>query len=257
MIKAIFLDFDGTLYTHTNESLPKSAAYAIKEARKNGIKVFICTGRSEVELTWFDLGGLEFDGYIFNNGQVVIDTTGNVIYSNPIKGELKKALVDLFIEKRLPVMICDNHDVYINTVNEHIKKVQADVGSELPEIKDYTGEDFVMAAVYFTSEEDKEMLFKLDKYAEITYWHQGAVDIVPKGASKSSGIDETIKILNIKIEETMAIGDGNNDIEMLKHCGIGVAMGNSSEDVKKVADYITDDVDHDGLYNAFKHFNLI
>lgn len=257
MIKAIFLDFDGTLYTHTDERVLPSTIEAIKKVRENGIKVFVCTGRSEVELTWFDLGDLKFDGFIYNNGQVVFDNEGKLIYSNPIKGKLLDTIVNIFNEKRLPVMICNNKDVYINTENEHIRKVQSDVGSKLPEIKKYNGEDFVMAAIYFTDDKDKDMLMSLKDEAEITYWHAGAVDIVPKGSSKSKGIDETIKYYNIGLDETMAVGDGENDKEMIKHCKIGVAMGNSQEEVKKVADYVTDHIDKDGLYKAFKHFNLI
>ena len=55
----------------------------------------------------------------------------------------------------------------------------------------------------------------------------------------------------------MAIGDGGNDIAMLEHAGVGVVMGNASDEVKAVADYVTDSVDEDGVYNALKHFGLI
>ena len=55
----------------------------------------------------------------------------------------------------------------------------------------------------------------------------------------------------------MAFGDGDNDIDMIKHAGIGVAMGNAIETLKKNADYITDDVNEDGLYNALLHFNVL
>ena len=55
----------------------------------------------------------------------------------------------------------------------------------------------------------------------------------------------------------MAFGDGGNDIDMLKHAGIGVAMGNAGENIKEIADYITTSVDDDGITNALKHFNVI
>lgn len=257
MAKILFLDFDGTTYSHTTESMPKSAIEAIRLARENGILVFLCTGRSKIELSWFDLGGAVFDGYVLNNGQVAFDKDFNLIYSNAIAGQLKDFLVNLFNKKRLPVMFCDNENVYINTIDEHITKVQSDIGSALPEIKEYDGSDFVMAAVYFTKDEDKDMLMSYKNMAEITYWHQGAVDIVPKGASKSTGIDNVLAHYNLKIEDAIGFGDGENDIKMLKHCSIGVAMGNSTEEVKQIADYITDDIDNDGLYKAFKYLKLI
>ncbi len=55
----------------------------------------------------------------------------------------------------------------------------------------------------------------------------------------------------------MAFGDGGNDIAMLKHAGIGVAMGNSNDTVKAAADYVTDTVDNDGVIKALKHFGLV
>ena len=66
-----------------------------------------------------------------------------------------------------------------------------------------------------------------------------------------------IKRFGFKLEETMAFGDGGNDIGMLRHAGIGVAMGNANDEVKAAADYITASVDEDGIYKALKHFGVI
>ncbi|MBW5377106.1 Cof-type HAD-IIB family hydrolase, partial [Brachyspira pilosicoli] len=74
---------------------------------------------------------------------------------------------------------------------------------------------------------------------------------------KHIGIDKIIEHYGIKLEETIAFGDGGNDISMIKHAHIGVAMGNANKEVKEIADYITDDVDNNGIYNALKHFNII
>ncbi|MDO4757081.1 MAG: HAD hydrolase family protein, partial [Parabacteroides sp.] len=63
--------------------------------------------------------------------------------------------------------------------------------------------------------------------------------------------------LGIDVSETMALGDGGNDIPMLQEAGIGIAMGNASNEVKSYADYVTDHIDNDGLCKAFKHFGLI
>ena len=55
----------------------------------------------------------------------------------------------------------------------------------------------------------------------------------------------------------MGFGEGGNDISMLKHVGIGIAMGNASENVKQIADYVTDTVDNDGILKALQHFGVI
>ena len=88
-------------------------------------------------------------------------------------------------------------------------------------------------------------------------WTTHFTDVIPKVGGKNTGIDAVIAHFGIKLEETMEFGDGGNDIDMLKHAGIGVAMGNAVENVKEIADYITTSVDDDGITNALKHFNVI
>ena len=82
-------------------------------------------------------------------------------------------------------------------------------------------------------------------------------DIGPSGIDKKYAIKILLDYLNIDPKDTIAFGDANIDISMFEVCGYGVAMGNGGEGIKKAADYITDDVDHDGLYNAFKYLKLI
>ena len=55
----------------------------------------------------------------------------------------------------------------------------------------------------------------------------------------------------------VVFGDGKNDVDMLTHAGFGVAMGNACEEAKAAADYVTDDVDENGIFNALRHFNVI
>ena len=82
-------------------------------------------------------------------------------------------------------------------------------------------------------------------------------DVVPRGSSKAVGIDKIIEYYGISLHETMAFGDGGNDMAMLRHAGIGVAMGNAGDEVKEAADYVTDSVDDDGVMNALRHFDVI
>ena len=95
------------------------------------------------------------------------------------------------------------------------------------------------------------------KNSAASRWHFSFADVNPKCSGKNVGIDKIIEYYSIDLSETIAFGDGGNDISMIKHAAIGVAMGNANDDVKEVADYVTDSVDEDGIYNALKHFNLI
>ena len=94
-------------------------------------------------------------------------------------------------------------------------------------------------------------------HCESSRWYPTFTDIVCKGNSKQLGMDKIMERFGITLEETMAFGDGGNDISMLRHAGIGIAMGNANDTVKASANYVTDSVDEDGIWNALKHFNLI
>ena len=78
-----------------------------------------------------------------------------------------------------------------------------------------------------------------------------------KDITKAHAIDVLLKHLGAKKEDTFAFGDAKVDIPMLEYCGVGVAMGSGGDEIKAMADYVTDDVDKDGLYNGFVHFGLI
>ena len=93
--------------------------------------------------------------------------------------------------------------------------------------------------------------------SEATRWNPLFTDVIPRGSSKSVGIDKMLEHFGIALDETMAFGDGGNDISMLQHAGIGVAMGNAGDEVKKVADYVTSSVDEDGVINALRHFGVL
>ena len=88
-------------------------------------------------------------------------------------------------------------------------------------------------------------------------WNPLFVDVIPENGGKGMGIKTMLDYLGFSKEEAMAFGDGGNDIEMLEFVKYGVAMGNSGENVKKSAAYVTDDVDSDGIYNALVHYNVL
>ena len=257
MIKAIFLDFDGTTFSHTSHSIPASTIEGLKKLKEKGILTFLATGRSKLEMTWFDIDELlaNLTGSVLNNGQLAIDPNNNVIYDEPIEDPLKSELIRIFNEKKIPLYLITYDDIFINFVNDNVRITQELVSSPIPDVKEYCGQQIYMASAFFKDDIQKEEIYRLP--ANITCWQEGALDIVADGSCKSKGIDEVLKVYGIDISETMAFGDGENDIDMLNHCGIGVAMGNSKKVVKDIADYVTDDIDNDGIYNALVHFNLI
>ena len=91
------------------------------------------------------------------------------------------------------------------------------------------------------------MMKEVMKECDANRWHPYFADCIAKGTNKATGIDEISNYYGIDISETMAVGDGGNDIAMLRHAGIGVAMGNASDEVKACADMVTETVDEDGI----------
>ena len=256
-IQSVFIDFDGTLFSHLTGSIPSSAIEAINTLEENGIKVFICTGRSPYEIRDFDLSKIRLNGMILSNGQLVFDENNEVIFSCPIEGTLKEKLLSIFNEKKIPIYFSTIDDLFISFNNETVERIQRSVSTEVPYIKEYEGEEIYMASAFFSSKDEINVLKSLEEHAFITWWHEGAIDIVPKGISKAKGIDEVLKYYDLDPTKTLAIGDGENDIEMFLHCAHSIAMGNATKQTKKAAAYVTADIDEDGLYKGLQHYGLL
>ena len=249
MIKAIFFDIDGTIL-NGNKGIPNSTLLALDKLREKDIKTIICTGRGYSETKPLNLK--DFDDYILLNGQICYDNKDNIVYKKPIKD--KEKLIELFNSKKFPFGLIDEKESYLNMIDDYVIHVHDSINLTLPEVKEYDGKDLYQALAYGKV---KDYIEKELPDFMATSWHFDGVDIVPKNSGKDKGIIEYCKLRNIDIKDTMAFGDGDNDIEMLKTVGIGVAMGNGIDTVKAAADYITDSIKEDGVYNALVHFGVI
>lgn len=256
MYKIVFVDFDGTLFSHKTHHIPSSTIEAVHKLRLKGIKVFICTGRALREMSDFDMDGLEYDGFISLNSQVIYDGEGQIIHANPIKGELKDRIIELLEERNVPICLSTANEYYINFINEAVTSVQENISSSLPEVKEYQGEDFFLATI-FVSPEEEDKISCLKDVSEIARWNIGGVDVTPIGANKKVGVDMTLKMLDITKEEALCFGDGENDIPMFEACGTSVCMNNGMDKAKEKADIICEDIDDDGLYKTCVRLELI
>ena len=249
MVKAIFFDVDGTLVSHTANCVPQSARNALAMLSEKGIRRIVATGRSLMELAILPVKDIAFDGYVLMNGQLCLDGQKNVIAENPMSGADKERLLHMFNEKLLPIVLVEKERLYINFVNRHVELAQKAVNTPIPEIGTYTGNKIYLAAAFLEKSEDEAFLLQLPG-CKVTRWNHYAVDIVADSGGKVAGIEEYLKFSHIKKEETMAFGDGENDVDMLKFVQTGVAMGNAEDITKENADFVTDSVDDDGIMNA-------
>ena len=274
--KIIFLDVDGTL-TNYEGRIPESAVRAIREARKNGHRVYICTGRSEAEV-YPEIWEIGLDGMIGGNGSYVKDGD-TVLMHQHLSAEETRHVVDWCHGRGLEFYLEANSGLY---ASEHFEERGQETMRLYTERKgrDAAGmtvrqcfPDMIFGAELYRDDINK-ISFILDSYQDYldaveefptlkvgTWGGAGEValfgDCGVKDIDKAYAIDVLLEHLQADLADTYAFGDAKVDIPMLEKCAIGVAVGSGGEEIKAMADYVTDAVDEDGLYNAFRHFRLI
>ena len=256
MIKVAFFDVDGTILSHKTKSVPQSTRDAITGLQAAGVKCVVATGRQISEMKKLPVADIPFDGYITLNGQLTLDSNQKMLYGTPLTGRVKDFLVDLFENHRLPALLVEEDKLYLNFEDERVRVVQASISSAIPPFGTYAGNDIYQVCAYMNPGQEA-LLAEIADECVMTRWSVGGMDIIAKGGGKVEGIRKYLQREGVAVEETIAFGDAENDIEMLRFAGIGVAMGNAEEEAKQAADYITDDIDADGLAKALKHFGLI
>jgi len=260
MIKAAFFDIDGTLVSLKKKVAPASTIEAIHCLKNNGILSYVATGRSRFEiLSEHLLDTMQFDGFLTNNGQDAYTSSGELIYGKPLDTSDVQTIASWCKNNNIAYWFVTSEETVISQINERVVEAMEAIHTKHPMVCDLTPllNKPIFKIVLFADESEISDLMPLLSHCASTQWHRYGHDILALGGGKIAAIQEICRQHSISISETIAFGDGNNDISMLHGVGIGVAMGNSSQAVKDSADYVTDDCDEDGLYNALKHFNLI
>ena len=259
MIKAVFFDIDGTLVSFKTHQVPQSAIKALEELRKKNIKTFIATGRPFGKID--NLGNLKFDAYITMNGSYCMTENKEIIYKNSILQEDIRSLINYQLgDRSFPCMASTENEVYINYEDDNVRHILTLIDFEAPLVKnldDLANTEIFQLMGFFSQDEEKEIMKKVLPHCETTRWNPLFTDIIAKGNSKQVGMDKILEYYGIDISECIAFGDGGNDIPMLRHAGLSIAMDNADDEVKQHASYVTDSVDNDGIWNALKHFNII
>ena len=256
MIKAAFFDVDGTLLSYKTKQVCPSARAAIAKLQEQGILCIVATGRHMIQLSKLPVADIPFDGFVMLNGQLVLDKDQNVLFGVPIEGKAKEFLVEKFNDHTYPAVLVEQDQMYLNCVTDHVQEVNRRMSITPLPLSDYRGGDIYQICAYLRPE-DEHLIDPIREDCVLTSWHYGGKDIIAGGGGKMVGIKRYLELLGIKREEIIAFGDAENDLEMISYAGIGVAMGNGEEAVKAVADYVTADIDDDGIEKALKHFQLI
>lgn len=272
--KLIFLDIDGTIFNDETRSISIKTRYAIKNARINGNYICIGTGRSkaEIESEILDLG---FDGIVCAAGTYIM-------WKNEV---IREKYLDNILLTQMISILKQSNSFYIMEGSEHLyvekcswsrmlhRAKQGDstadrlvqgYGANIIEIEETAGISKVNKIVYYLSDySSKRMDCEMAPNGiNVTTLSLGLSsgncgELTLKEHHKGEGIKFLSDYLGINMSDTIAIGDSDNDIEMLKEAGIGIAMGNAKENVKQMADEVTDTILRDGVYKAFLKHALI
>ena len=275
----IFIDVDGTLCNDCG-LVPESAVIAIKQARKNGHLVYLCTGRSKAEIYDFimDIG---FDGIIGAGGGFV-QIGSEMLYHKKVSEENVKHLVDFFNEHNVDFYIESNGGLYAsgNLIPKLEKCIYGDVENDsMAKYKKENNPDHFIQALITGQDlyrndvnkacflEPKDISFEEIKnefknefeviHCTVPVFGDDSGELGVPGVHKATAIEVLLKHLKIDVKDTIAIGDGMNDAEMFEFCALGIAMGNAKPGLKEIADEITDTHDEGGIYNSFKKHSLI
>lgn len=250
-MRVLFFDIDGTLVSFKTHKIPASTKQAIHEVRRCGGKVFIATGRPIPFIN--NLEDLEYDGIMSVNGACCMLADGTIISEKKVPTEDIERLIADSKQQPMPIVFADknraigtNLDSGRDKVEEVMKLLNLSVPEEYP-IEEVRKMNAMQVIAFFPIDDEPRIMNELMSGCESARWHPAFTDCIAKGTNKASGIDVICQYLGVDVAETMAFGDGGNDITMLRHAGIGIAMGNANDEVKAAADFVTDTVDDDGI----------
>ena len=268
---------DGTLVDYENH-LPESAVTAIRLARANGHRAYICTGRSRAEV-YPNIWDIGLDGMIGGNGSYVEDG-GKVVLHKLITGTQCRKIVDYLHENGLEFYLESNNGLFASenfeTAAENAirtysaRKGNADaekmtIRKAFPDMI-FDGElyrDDLNKVSYLLRTYD-DYLKTAANFPEMQNGTWGGAgetalfgDIGVKDITKASAVESLLKHLGADKADTIAFGDAKIDIPLFECCAVSVAMGSGGEEAKAAATFVTDAVENDGLYKAFERLNLI
>lgn len=257
-VKAIFLDVDGTLISFKTHQIPQTAIDALTRAHEKGIKIIIATGRVATDLC--DLESIPYDAVVSLNGSQCLLRNGTEISSRRISPEDFKTVRNLAEKYGFPLALEIEKGILVNYVNDTVVALSELTNHPIPPVVDIDKEFYAckccQLCIYCGEEIEKEIMAQLPGLT-VSRWNPYFADVNVAGTDKASGMADMADYLGFSLDESMAFGDGGNDIPMLRAAGIGIAMDGASDLVKSHADYVTDDVDDNGIYNALIHFEII
>lgn len=267
--RLIAFDMDGTLL-QSNKKLSNNVIQAIHKASSKGKEIVISTGRCIPELSEIFEHLPEIRYFIVCNGSLVYDNkTKQVIYSNPINESLVGQMIDIAKNRNVMAQLLDYKCVLekekVDICEQYGMKAFKDsyyeIGTLVDDLSQYFQENrspIQKMNFYHLTLEDKELTIQQLKKFEITikpgsdtYIECTALDV-----NKGYSFIKLCEYLQIKPQESIAVGDGFNDLDMLKEAGLSISMKNANQQIQEMCDAVVSDNDHDGCVEAIENYLL-
>lgn len=259
MIKLITIDLDGTLFD-SNSGISQKNREAISDCIKSGIKVVVSSGKSIkcVGAVSREMGLV--DPQIASGGTAVITPDLKLLAVMKIPRCSVLNAIDLARKNNIGFAL-DTTDGYLYYEKKYPgMEFFFESGEFIEKVEDIKQDHIVDNALLFTlivnAGDPFNKILKMSIEADIKIRRGGPdlLNIMSRDAGKVAGLKKILGMSGIDKSEVMAIGDNNNDLGTIEFAGLGIAMGNASEDVKLAADHISSDNDNDGVAEAIYKF---
>lgn len=257
MIKALFFDIDGTLVSFKTHKIPDSTVRAIKRAKDMGLQIYISTGRPFSLINNLHEISDWIDGFITVNGAYCF-IGKQVIFCSPIPRDDVSMVIKMSDEMGFACMVVGEQEVVMYHSNEKVDVIFKQM-LNVRQMRESNDIDTILSQPVLQltpviSESEERQIMTLLAHSVSSRWYPDFADITARDTNKGRGLEAVMAYKGLSREETMAFGDGGNDVPIIKAAGIGVAMGNANESLKAVADYVTATVDDDGVEKALDYW---
>lgn len=257
MYKAVFLDLDGTLLDD-EKNISKENKDAIEYAKQKGVYVCLCSGRQKDAVKNFKEMANSSRYIICSNGAQIYDCDNNEeLFSCTIDKEICEILAKFVLENKYYIRIENSYTRYINSKDFFVKyEIILEDENELFKIIDEDktiqvtigakNEEEIHKVINFVNSLNRKDI-KIENVFPAGIGNIWVANIINTNTSKGNAIQGLCKYLKIDINDVIAIGDDSNDISMIKNVGLGVAMENAGDDVKRVAKEVTKNNNQNGV----------
>jgi Cof subfamily protein (haloacid dehalogenase superfamily) len=264
-IKFVVLDLDGTLL-NSEHKMSERNRDAVRKAIAQGVKVMLATGktRKSAEPIIAELG-IDNPG-VFVQGLIIHNADGTLRHETTLDGPTARRAIQYAESQGFDVIAYSGNRLItkrltdaVNAIAKYGEPTPEAIGSLLNQIGSIPMHKLIM--VGGDGQKLRALRWQLEQIIgdQAAFTHGGvltSLEVLPKGMGKAVGVKSLLKIMGANPENTLAIGDGDNDLDMLKMVGIGVAMGNAHEDLRTAVKYVVASNDEDGVAEALERFVL-